>query len=649
MKLCKKIVGIALLSIIIFALISGTALAAYTYYATVQVQETESEDYSYLPIIAEVDNDYLASNGYISLTGLDTRITSGSTELEHMVADDKVLFVAPSIEADSISNYRYTLGNSLLSSFPIITGQGGYITSLDDPDMELGATFTSETRGYVNTGAGNFKEIIHKPLSFKTYVSGATNIRSAILTGGASASVAAASGGNNAVNSMSHTITLPAGVASGDLLLVLFASDNIPTITFPAGWTLLSSKDVTASTARVVIYYRIADGTEGISIVVATSLNEMTAYSAYRITGYSGIPVIGTWATANTNTPDPPSLTAPWGNANNLWIAITGYDVGTLTVGGYPLLSDNRNDRSNNAEGVGLGICNQQIAAASVDPGVFNLSAPTDTATATIVVAPSETESLAVTATGVPSGICKVVTTATGGAGSLTISVYDEDNVLIDDDTIAMGGGSCPDNNSGWMFVRNNVMPYMEYYKHTVGATLIAWYQPISMIIGTNLDDREGTDLGETGTGEEDGVIVWGTNPALDITVGSLVSSGQPTPAPASEEETPDIVPPDRAPSGGTVNTVKLESSPLYPIVKLTSENTGFTEEQIWFSLATFAIVIGMGISAVRVPNHMLLAGTVGIVLAGFFTSMRIYQPWMMLIFGFMFIVSILMERKPVF
>ena len=58
-------------------MVSGTVLAAYSYYATVQVQETGGNSYDYLPVIVDNDNDYLADNGYMSLTGLDTRVLSG--------------------------------------------------------------------------------------------------------------------------------------------------------------------------------------------------------------------------------------------------------------------------------------------------------------------------------------------------------------------------------------------------------------------------------------------------------------------------------------------------------------------------------------------------------------------------------------------
>jgi hypothetical protein len=213
----------------------------------------------------------------------------------------------------------------------------------------------------------------------------------------------------------------------------------------------------------------------------------------------------------------------------------------------------------------------------------------------------------------------------------------------------ALGGASVPDNANDIIINQNNVMPYFDYLKWTVSDTLIAWYQPISMIVGTTLDDREGTDAGETGTAEEDGAITWGANPAgVDAAIGSLVSSSQPEIAPAAEEEAIDVLPEGEIPAGGVVDTAALEDNPMYFIVELLSENADLTEEQIWFGGATLIILIAMGIAVAKVPSHLLLAGTIGLVFSGFFTAMHIYQWWMLMIFGFVFVASLIMERKPV-
>jgi len=169
------------------------------------------------------------------------------------------------------------------------------------------------------------------------------------------------------------------------------------------------------------------------------------------------------------------------------------------------------------------------------------------------------------------------------------------------------------------------------------------------MIVGTNLDDREGTDAGETGTAEEDATITWGANPAgVDAAIGSLVSSSQPEIAPAAGEEAVDVLPEGEIPAGGVVDTAALEDNPMYFLVEFISDNADLTEEQIWFGGATLIILIAMGIAVARVPNHLLLAGTIGLVFSGFFMAMGIYQFWMVIIFGFVWVASLIMERKPV-
>lgn len=66
------------------------------------------------------------------------------------------------------------------------------------------------------------------------------------------------------------------------------------------------------------------------------------------------------------------------------------------------------------------------------------------------------------TATEVTSGVRKVATAYDGA--DLTISVYDENNVLIDDGTDAFVG-SIPSNDNDWILNQNSVMPYIEYIK----------------------------------------------------------------------------------------------------------------------------------------------------------------------------------------
>ena len=61
-------------------------------------------------------------------------------------------------------------------------------------------------------------------------------------------------------NTTTHTITLPATIESGDLLVVFSTIDNVTWNTFPAGWTQRTSTD--HGTYGCAVYVKVADGTE---------------------------------------------------------------------------------------------------------------------------------------------------------------------------------------------------------------------------------------------------------------------------------------------------------------------------------------------------------------------------------------------------
>jgi len=572
MKMIKNILRGTVLALILLVLVGGTVLAAYSYYANIQVLETDGNSYTYLPIIADVDNDYLSDNGYISLTGLDTRVLSGSTELKHLVVDDSVLFVAPTVGANSTGNYKYTLNNtSSLDNFPVIVGYDGYITIPSEiaDDMQLGDDFEIEFDGYVDTSSGSDKNLVYKEGACIGYVSGDEEITFTLF--GSSITWTSPTGHSDPEAEWTSETN------AYDDNTTTYASDNIGIDSWGDSLELTIS-EAEFSDVRFYAYWN------------ATHINEIDLdvfYDDIWNDVYQGPYADQTWVTKN--------------------------------LGSIEMVSKAR-----------VRFYNTYGALWDADLYEFDFGL-TDTS---------------VIATGISSGAHTIKAYADGTDLGI---IVDEGEAGEVSDTLLLSGASVPDNANDIIINQNNVMPYFDYLKWTVSDTLIAWYQPISMIVGTTLDDREGTDAGETGTGEEDGVITWGANPAgVDAAIGSLVSSSQPGIAPAAEEEAVDVLPGGEIPAGGTVDTATLEDNPMYFIVELLSENADLTEEQIWFGGATLIILLAMGIAVAKVPNHLLLAGTIGLVFSGFFTAMHIYQWWMLLIFGFMFVTSLIMERKPV-
>lgn len=123
----------------------------------------------------------------------------------------------------------------------------------------------------------------------------------------------------------SHPISLGQTPAVNDLLIVAFTSIDDNTVTWPSGWTQLSTT-VTAAGTRLSIRYKVNASETG-SITLTTAASAVSASLAIIISAgtYVGVPEVGT-ATTGVAAPDPPSLTTSWGVADNLWIVFGGSD-----------------------------------------------------------------------------------------------------------------------------------------------------------------------------------------------------------------------------------------------------------------------------------------------------------------------------------
>jgi len=179
MKILKRLLKY-LIPGLVASLLVANAVLAYTYSTQLQVVESDGTAHVKLPMIADMDNDYLATHGFIDADGLDTRVELGGVAIPHMVADDKTLFVN-TIGANTTNNFYYTCGNTSLSSFDIITGNDGYITIPDDDTLEGGADFQIDLSGYINTSASHVDEnLLYKSEALRLYVDSTGSISAAM-------------------------------------------------------------------------------------------------------------------------------------------------------------------------------------------------------------------------------------------------------------------------------------------------------------------------------------------------------------------------------------------------------------------------------------------------------------------------------------
>jgi len=415
-------------------------VVALVFTSSILVSEGNGNTFAMVGVMCPMNNDYLASAGYIDSDGLDVGIAQGATYKPRMLTDNMTLFAVP-VPAHSSTSYTYTTDQTP-SNFDIIPGYGGYFTVADDADLEMSDSgVVTLTDAYIDTDNGTGKYLFdHYDASnggVRCFVSEnvSENVTARIVTygvGGGPAVIATRNGGNNAVNNTDHTVNMPAGVESGDLLIALFSADGNSAITFPGGWTQLYQQ---ANGVSVIsgVWYRVSDGGEGATITVTTGAAEMSGHTTFRITGYYGTPEVGVVATGTSVNPNPPNLAPSWGAENSLWIAVCGYDVGNSgsLISAYPAgYTDGRDDRPSAIEGGASGSANLTNNNAAENPGTFTITFAEEWVANTIAIAPSQSIDIDVSATGVASGEHDVKVSV---EPSLTFVAANTDNVTIPD------------------------------------------------------------------------------------------------------------------------------------------------------------------------------------------------------------------------
>lgn len=177
-----------------------------------------------------------------------------------------------------------------------------------------------------------------------------------------------------------HTVSLPSGITSGDLLLVGFGhATDTETPVFPAGWSLIVETDnAGGGTEGLAIHMRRADGTEGSTITVTTTGTTRSTHVALRISGDdTGTTPETSSAIANNAPPNPPSLTPTGGAKDYLWLAWgASSHAGTYTAFStdYTYITPLQiaNSVSGSATRSISGLCARQLNASSEDPSAWS-------------------------------------------------------------------------------------------------------------------------------------------------------------------------------------------------------------------------------------------------------------------------------------
>jgi len=193
-----------------------------------------------------------------------------------------------------------------------------------------------------------------------------------------------------------HTVSYPATVNAGDLLLLLVGTNGNPAITEPSGYTALLDLANGTSNSKINISALDAAGTEGGGTTTfETDASEASISVIWRISNWGG--TLSTDVDISTGStsvpPDPDAVTAGWGSDTNLFIAMATHVRGDRMINAYPT-----NYTGNNAvgqsvpssAGVGYGHATRALTADTDNPSAFAYASGTPGASScTVVVKPA--------------------------------------------------------------------------------------------------------------------------------------------------------------------------------------------------------------------------------------------------------------------
>ncbi|NIQ91673.1 MAG: DUF2341 domain-containing protein, partial [Deltaproteobacteria bacterium] len=217
----------------------------------------------------------------------------------------------------------------------------------------------------------------------------------AAQTAGAAFPTVVGSSNSEQASNNPPTISLPAGIVAGDLIIVFLAQDETATATWPSPWVELVDENA-GTAANLHVAYLIASGGET-TVAPTMSADERSQHLAIRISAASwdGItpPEVSTPLTGASGTPDSGSLTPSWGSEDTLWITTFGMDGPDVrfpvTVWPTNYADNNLSNGTGDLSTAGIALATRNLATATEDPGAFTTTGSDDWVASTIAVRPA--------------------------------------------------------------------------------------------------------------------------------------------------------------------------------------------------------------------------------------------------------------------
>lgn len=219
---------------------------------------------------------------------------------------------------------------------------------------------------------------------------------------------ARATGRSTTTNAVSHAMTLPAGIVAGDLLVVVVACDQNPTISVNtgvsgSGWSQLV-QGANGTNVCSNVFWKIATGADALTITLSAA--DQTSHVSFRITG--GYSVTGTSANGSSTNSEPGTHTPPDGAQDYLWIVTRAGDSTVVATAAPTNFSNLQTQAAAGTGGASINTAERAMNGSAYNPTNFT-SASEQWVCFTLAVSP-----VAPAATGAAAGTLGLTGSATG-------------------------------------------------------------------------------------------------------------------------------------------------------------------------------------------------------------------------------------------
>lgn len=548
-------VGAVVIILLMALLWAATTVSADTYqfYSTIHVKNNSTADLINITVLVSMNNTQLANLGYIESSGLDTNVLEGATEQVYSMSDVYLPVFVGSLESYQTKVYQYRMTYSPPQiTFPVATGYGGRVTTVDTATLEPGRSFQLDLDGFVDTSLSGvaLRQLVGKTAALYTYVNSTNTIASAICNSTRTNYVQQTS-----VGTTYTYISASYAVAAGERL-----NATTPGYINNTGFFLLRAGAPTGTGSATVRY--VANNT-----------------------------LLGTLGTIDVSTITA-VVTGAWYNFTSSSVIIpSAVDVRILfeytggSTANYIMLAQSDTDLY--AAGLRTNATAAQLAADTWSDAATDASFKLVRYNFTAIVM----------ATNVSSGKHLVRTVANNTNLAIYIDSVPRNSISL------TGIGGVPDNNRDWVFFGNNSMPYVTNSTLYVGGIRQFWYQPTAVISGSILPDRSGNS--HTGT------IYWGTNPSgLNITVDAAKEISDYTP-PSGEAEMPNVLPPlDQCNLTQDEAAATVTNLPIYGLMHPLAASLGWSD-QIAYGVFVLIFALAFGFAAM-VAVGTIWGGVIG-------------------------------------